>query len=36
MFRREITLIREAILSLMTSGGAATSRKMPSVRKRMR
>ncbi|OPZ03962.1 MAG: hypothetical protein BWZ09_02124 [Alphaproteobacteria bacterium ADurb.BinA305] len=36
MSRREITLMRAAILSLSTSGGWAMSRRMPSVRTRMR
>ena len=36
ILRREITLMREAIFSLMTRGGEAASRKMPSVRKRTR
>ena len=36
IFSREMTLMREAIFSLMTSGGDATSRSTPSVRNRMR
>ncbi len=36
MFRREMTLMREAIFSLITKGGWATSRSTPSTRKRMR
>ena len=36
MSRREITLMRAAILSLSTSGGCEMSRRMPSVRTRMR
>jgi hypothetical protein len=36
MSRREMTLMRAAIFSLSTSGGWAISRRMPSVRKRMR
>ena len=36
MSRREITLMREASLSLMASGGEAISRNSPSMRKRTR
>ncbi|MNZ82392.1 hypothetical protein D3C78_1010890 [compost metagenome] len=36
MSRREMTLMREASLSLMATGGEAISRNSPSMRKRTR
>ena len=36
MSKREITLIREAILSLIAKGGCAISLNTPSTRKRIR
>ena len=36
MSSREITLMRDASFSLIASGGCATSRSSPSMRKRMR